>query len=121
LYIAWAAGGGGVAAGTVGSSGKDLWRVVGNTELNELGGNGGIFVPSPTGSESKYFWGSVESAQAFVGKLPENWLIGGGATIVKTQISDASLIEGPNHMDGLPDAYNVSNELFHLLGPASRQ
>ncbi len=94
------------------TSGQPLFRVMSDPEAYDLLEKG-QFAPSPSGSIGKYFWGTQEAAEKW---QAYNWY-GKSSSIIRTGISDTSLLDGPNSMDSIDGAYVLANEYLSKLWP----
>jgi hypothetical protein len=93
----------------------DLWRVVGQDELADIGATGRIR-PSPAGLESKYFWASLEDATRYAGLVDGKWDYF-PPTIVHTT-APPGILHGPYEMDGMPGFTILNQDLWRLSPPS---
>jgi RHS repeat-associated protein len=90
----------------------DLWRAVSPDEYGDLVKNG-VFNPSPFGSQGKYFWGSHEDAQKYLGIAQDR---GWDYTDIIRTSAPSKAIDYTGTMDGMIGHF-VRNEQLPLLAP----
>ncbi len=105
-----AAGGAGEAAG----AGKSFYRVAEPAEMESIVAHNAI-LPSPNGSEVKYFWGSLEEAEQYANLIKSRgWCE--NPSIIGTQ-GPGHLFDGPRMMDGISGGYTLPIEHLPRLSP----
>ncbi|MCX6382231.1 MAG: RHS repeat-associated core domain-containing protein, partial [Armatimonadetes bacterium] len=93
---------------------QSFFRVAESTEMESIATNHAI-LPSPNGSEVKYFWGSAEEAEQYANMIKSRgWCE--NPSIIETH-GPGHLFDGPRMMDGISGGYTIPIEHLPRLSP----